>query len=487
MQASTLENRLPKGDHWVSLKLQGFYERWFWITGIGQPCCSSLLNLSMIYMWLFRGLCVFATCSVYTVLLYKSADVMTSIAMSRMLHPNTASVERSRSWSPQCSASMSSFTTIPAQSQKASGGSHSITGRSSSQSRAVFAPIGGMEEEIENHSIEPPDCTLQAVMDRITLENALFNAGSDRGLVDGACDNVPSFKDVLGQKSQTLKHQDDASSADSKFSESTNVPRRNLRVHDVAGLILNKVVGSGIFTTPGLVLALTKHKPTSIFLWLIGGIHAMLWYARSSLFSEVYWLLAIFNLAWLYTSNSEQLFPLREVNWFMWASVTIAQSSAKNHWQLNEIFRTPKLLATILFSGFFILLGNTSGNAIVFAKHILLAAKPDTNNAAELDPRLINLIAVGILSIICLLHYFSRRLGLFLNKAFALFKVFFLAAVFIAGVMARHKNDSGIADFGTKQEGANGKDSLAAFIYIIYSYQGWENANYVYFSYHRGL
>lgn len=211
---------------------------------------------------------------------------MTSIAMSRMLHPNTASVERSRSWSPpQCSASMSSFTTIPAQSQKATRGNHSITGRSSSQSRAVTAPIDGMEEEIETHSIKPLDCTPQATMDRITLENVLFNSESDRGLVDGACTNVPSFKDVLRQQSQTLKHQDDASSADSKFSESTNVPRRNLRVHDVAGLILNKVVGSGIFTTPGLVLALTKHKPTSIFLWVIGGIHAMLWYVHSSLFS----------------------------------------------------------------------------------------------------------------------------------------------------------------------------------------------------------
>lgn len=140
-----------------------------------------------------------------------------------------------------------------------------------------------------------------------------------------------------------------------------------------------------------------------------------------------------------------------------------------------------------MFSGFFILLENTSGNAIVFAKHTLLAANPDTKNATDLDSRLINLLAVGILSIICLLHYFSRRLGLFLNTTFALFKVFILIAVFIAGVMARHKNDSGMTDFSTKQEGANGKDSLAAFIYIIYSYQGWENANYVYFSYYRGL
>lgn len=59
----------------------------------------------------------------------------------------------------------------------------------------------------------------------------------------------PNFKAVLRQQSKTLKHPDDASTADSDFSDSTNVPRRNLRVHDVAGLILNKVVGSRNFTS----------------------------------------------------------------------------------------------------------------------------------------------------------------------------------------------------------------------------------------------
>lgn len=134
-----------------------------------------------------------------------------------------------------------------------------------------------MEEGMETPSTTPGDYNPQSAMNSSTVENTLVDAESRRGLVDGACDNVPNFKDVLGQQSQTLKHEDDASAADSKFSESTNVPRRNLRVHDVAGLILNKVVGSGIFTTPGLVLALTKHKPTSIVLWVVGGIHAMLW------------------------------------------------------------------------------------------------------------------------------------------------------------------------------------------------------------------
>lgn len=178
--------------------------------------------------------------------------------------------------------------TILAQSQKATNCRHSVTGTSSSRSRAISAPTDRMEDVIATPSIGPPHCTPQTAMDRSTLENSLVDPENGRGLVDGTYDNVPNFKDVLRQQSLFLKHQDDASTADSKFSESTNVPRRNLRVHDVAALILNKVVGSGIFTTPGLVLALTKDKTTSIVLWVIGGIHAMLWYVLFDIISRIY-------------------------------------------------------------------------------------------------------------------------------------------------------------------------------------------------------
>lgn len=68
-----------------------------------------------------------------------------------------------------------------------------------------------------------------------------------------------------------------------------------------------------------------------------------------------------------------------------------------------------------------------------------------------------------------------------MNSAFASFKICLLLSVFIAGAIARNKNGSGLPDLNTKHEGANGADSLAAFIYILYSYQGWENANYVNF------
>jgi hypothetical protein len=71
---------------------------------------------------------------------------------------------------------------------------------------------------------------------------------------------------------------DDADSFASLRSERTYLQRRDLGMLDVAALIINKQIGTGIFTTPGLVLGLTGSKTTSIVMWFCGGIWAFLRY-----------------------------------------------------------------------------------------------------------------------------------------------------------------------------------------------------------------
>ena len=139
----------------------------------------------------------------------------------------------------------------------------------------------------------------------------------------------------------------------------------------------------------------------------------------------------------------------------------------------------PELFSTILFSGFFLCLGNTAGNSIAFAKHVLAASSPDIHKATEFDHRLISLIAVGILSIVCLLHYFSSAFGLFLNRLLAYYKIGLLFTVFVAGTIARNDPNSGLHDWSQVEKNHSSSDTLSAMIYILYSYQGWENANYV--------
>ena len=145
--------------------------------------------------------------------------------------------------------------------------------------------------------------------------------------------------------------------------------------------------------------------------------------------------------------------------------------------QLDEVFRSPELLATILFSIFFITVPNTDGNSLQFAKHVLLTAQPDVTDTTQLDKRLISLVAICVLTFACFIHYFSRNSGLLLNLVFALYKVVLVFIFVVCGCIASGQPGNGKSDWGNQP--IQGKNALAAMIYIIYSYQGWENANYV--------
>jgi len=90
--------------------------------------------------------------------------------------------------------------------------------------------------------------------------------------------------------------------------------------------------------------------------------------------------------------------------------------------------------------------------------------------------RLLRFIAVVVLTCFCLLHYFSGRVGRALNQVFAFVKVCLLLVVFFAGVArASHyfKADWNI------QPNSSKSSSATAFLLVIFSFSGWENATFV--------
>ncbi|KUL89231.1 hypothetical protein ZTR_03751 [Talaromyces verruculosus] len=220
------------------------------------------------------------------------------------------------------------------------------------------------------------------------------------------------------------------------------VVTRSLRTWDVAALIINKMIGTGIFTTPGVVLSLTGSKSISIILWVVGGVHTLL---CLTVYLE-------FGAALPYTGG-ELIY-------------------------LDEMYYRPELLATILFSGFFICFGTSTSNSIAFARYVILAAEPNVQNIGDLDGRLVGYIAITINVVTCLFLYFSNGLALVLNRLNVLYKIGLLLAVFIGGAVASREPDSGIRDFETKYS-SDSTQTLSALVYILFAYQGWENANYV--------
>lgn len=135
---------------------------------------------------------------------------------------------------------------------------------------------GDPSYETHDHSYHAPD-------QRVGGEHGTSALGN--GFPQSGYAEVDNGDDAdLDRASSAPKDPDAASmiSNASGFTERTSIPRRNLRTQDVAALILNKQIGTGIFTTPGLVLSLTRNKPLSIGLWVVGGVHAFLWYVKPS-------------------------------------------------------------------------------------------------------------------------------------------------------------------------------------------------------------
>jgi hypothetical protein len=75
------------------------------------------------------------------------------------------------------------------------------------------------------------------------------------------------------------RREDDNISIPSTWSETSNVPKRSLGYVQITSLMINCVIGTGIFTTPGLVLFLTQSKAIALGLWGVGGVYLAISYA----------------------------------------------------------------------------------------------------------------------------------------------------------------------------------------------------------------
>ena len=150
----------------------------------------------------------------------------------------------------------------------------------------------------------------------------------------------------------------------------------------------------------------------------------------------------------------------------------------------------PRFLATCMYGIIFIILGNLAGNAIAFGSYIMAAAGRDsnTNKGAVLG------IAIAAQTFACGLHVFSRRGGLLVNNAFAIFKVMLLLTLVVFGFWYAAGNRPAVDDpskldyskttnFNTNESFNSPRTDLAsysnAFLYIMYAYSGVEQPFYV--------
>ncbi|KAK0619012.1 amino acid/polyamine transporter I [Immersiella caudata] len=213
-------------------------------------------------------------------------------------------------------------------------------------------------------------------------------------------------------------------------------------------LILNKMIGTGIFSTPSSIFASTGSVGLSLLMWAVAGILTL---SGLSVYLE-------FGLA----------IPL--------------SGGEKNY--LERVFRRPRYLATSVFAVQMILLGFSAGNSLAFGRYVLLAAGhplPDGWVARS--------IAVLCITFVVVLHAAAPRWGLRLTNALGVFKVLVLLVIILSGFAALagyrlvpdpHNFDNIWAIEKGDGYGGGGAYAFAtALLQVVYSYKGWENANYV--------
>ncbi|KAK3389700.1 amino acid permease-domain-containing protein [Podospora didyma] len=253
-------------------------------------------------------------------------------------------------------------------------------------------------------------------------------------------------------------------------------PKEQFRLNylDVGCLVINRMIGTGIFNSPQTVMIGTNSTGMSLIFWVFGLFYAM---AGAHVYVE-YGL----NVPRYIIDGVEQSVP----------------RSGGDLNYLQYIFPRPRyrkdtvLLIGCLYGISFICVGNMAGNCIICALRILQAAHPERDG--DFSNGEVRGIALGIAVFACFIHAFSRRGGIWLNNVLALIKIGILLLIIVATCavagQAFHRADTGAAvvnewgdntsratAFGQASDEANGYGQ--AFLAIIFAFSGFEQPNYV--------
>lgn len=157
----------------------------------------------------------------------------------------------------------------------------------------------------------------------------------------------------------------------------TAVMGRNLGWSSAYILIMSRVIGSGIFATPGAIFRSVGSVGLSLLLWLAGAL--------------VSWCGLVVALEYgcmLPRSGGQKVY-------------------------LEFTYRHPRLLASFLVAVHAIILGFSASNCIVFGEYLLFAlgwSGPSSGTAVQ--PPEVRLLALGLMTFITILHSCFMRTGI---------------------------------------------------------------------------
>ncbi|KAG2055913.1 amino acid transporter [Suillus hirtellus] len=217
---------------------------------------------------------------------------------------------------------------------------------------------------------------------------------------------------------------------------------RHLGVTSCTLLIVGRIIGTGIFSTPSSILSSVGSVGASLMLWVLG------------------FLLSFCGL-------------------FIWLEFgTMFPRSGGEKVYLEAVYRKPKYLATVVFAANAILLGFTASGCIVFASNILVAANQIAGQWNERG------IALGVIFFVTLLHGLTPKTGVFIMNLLSIFKIVILVFVVVTGWVVL-SGKTRVTDPHYNFRNAFAGSSTSSYEYatatfkVLNAYAGWSNVNYV--------
>ncbi|EAZ63087.1 high affinity methionine permease [Scheffersomyces stipitis CBS 6054] len=208
-------------------------------------------------------------------------------------------------------------------------------------------------------------------------------------------------------------------------------------------LMLNRMLGAGVFSTGSTIFALSGSVGTALMMWFAGTIIALSG------------LLVYMELGSALPRNGGE----------------------KNY--LEYLFKKPKFLVTAMYASYVFFLGWAAGNSIVVGEYILNAAGKEVTQWNSRG------IGIAVITFAFLINAINVKAGLFLANSLGVFKVFIVLFITVTGWVALGGGikTNNFHPTGNFHNAFSGETPTAfgivnALYNVIWSYVGYSNANY---------
>ncbi|KAJ3709608.1 APC amino acid permease [Lentinula raphanica] len=224
--------------------------------------------------------------------------------------------------------------------------------------------------------------------------------------------------------------------------------KRQLGLSSAVFLVFNRVIGTGIFATPSVILRTSGSVGVALLMWIVGALIAAM---GTAVYIEL--------------------------------GTGLPRSGGEKNY-LEFIYRKPEFLTTCTYSIYAVITGSAAANSVVFGEYVIhaLGGEPSRFN--------VRFIAVLCLTFILLLHGLASKWGVRLQNSLAMFKLVILSAIALCGFLSL----AGVPAFAVKSEyerpnnfrwdnmweGSRGDaNALVTGLYnVIWSFVGYSTANY---------